>query len=52
MQRAGFPMGPLWSIHPCPYGEPAHRALASGRLEAHISPLRPFLQESGRQDSV
>lgn len=45
IERAGFSMAPAWSIHPCPYGEPVHRALAAGNLDALVALLRPFVLE-------
>jgi hypothetical protein len=32
LQRAGLQMAPRWRVHPCPYGEDVHRALAYCRL--------------------
>ena len=52
MQRAGFQMAPSWAIHPCPYDEPMHRALASGELQTVARLLRPFMREPGRRNSV
>lgn len=40
IEKAGFAMSPTWSVHPCPYGEEVHRALAAadhGRLAALLS---------------
>jgi fido (protein-threonine AMPylation protein) len=45
IERAGFSMAPAWRIHPCPYGEPVHRALAAGNLDALVALLQLFVLE-------
>jgi hypothetical protein len=45
LRNAGFCMAPAWSIHPCPYGEPTHRALAAGDIDALVAQWAPFVVE-------
>jgi hypothetical protein len=45
VERAGFTMALAWRIHPCPYGEPVHRALAAGNPDALVALLQPFVLE-------
>lgn len=48
LQKAGFRMAPAWSIHPCPYGETVHRALAGGQLDVLVDSLEIFVADAVR----
>ena len=44
MERAGLRMAPAWSVHPCPYGEEVHRALAACRHDDLVATLAGFVE--------
>jgi fido (protein-threonine AMPylation protein) len=44
IERDGFKMTPAWRIHPCPYGEEFHRALAACDIRKVASMLRGFVE--------
>ena len=44
IERAGFEMAPIWRLHPCPYGEDVHRALAALNLSKVAALMREFVQ--------
>jgi hypothetical protein len=37
-------MTPAWHVHPCPYGEEVHRALAACDVRRVASMLRDFVE--------
>jgi len=43
IERAGFEMGAAWRVHPCPYGEEMHRALAAADPAKVAGLLRRFV---------
>ena len=43
VERSGFAMAPEWNVHPCPYGEDVHRALAAADLAKVAALLRRFV---------
>lgn len=43
LERGGVVMAPEWSVHPCPYGEEMHRALAARQVLAVAAKLKSFV---------
>lgn len=43
IERPGFEMAAAWRVHPCPYGEEVHRALAAADLAKVAGLLRRFV---------
>jgi len=43
LERGGLVMTPAWSVHPCPYGEDMHRALAARDEPAVAAKLKAFV---------
>jgi Fic family protein len=43
LERGGLVMAPAWRVHPCPYGEDMHRALAARDERAVAAKLKSFV---------
>ena len=46
VERVGYRMKPIWTVHPCPYGEVVHRALAARDITPVVNHLMRFVDAS------